>query len=326
MDFIKGINFAPFAPRGVLSSPAALESLDCLLREMRPNTVILTPAGVQKNAQSETIDFTSESTMADEELLALIRRIHARNVRVILKPTVNCLDGTWRAHIHFFDNDVPGEPQWGNWFSSYMAFQAHYARIAEREGCEMFIPGCEMVMSERREKEWRMLIAGLRTVYSGPIAYNCDKYQEDQVRWWDCVDVIASSGYYPLDSWETQLDRIERVVRRYDKPFFFAELGCMATQGSSLRPNDWTLAGGHAPQEQAAWYRAMFSSALKRDWVRGFAFWDWSAAAFTKPDRGYNLRGTPALSLIRQAYHSLSDEEGGSPCRSSMTSSAAAFI
>jgi len=81
MDFIKGINFAPFAPRGVLSSPAALESLDCLLREMRPNTVILTPAGVQKNAQSETIDFTSESTMADEELLALIRRIHARNVR-----------------------------------------------------------------------------------------------------------------------------------------------------------------------------------------------------------------------------------------------------
>ena len=29
-------------------------------------------------------------------------------------------------------------------------------------------------------------------------SYNCDKYGEDHVNWWDAVDCIASSGYYPL--------------------------------------------------------------------------------------------------------------------------------
>ena len=302
MDFIKGINFAAFAPRGVLSSPEADESLTALLADMRPNTVILTPQGVQATAHSEEVDFTSAHTAGDAELVAVIRRLHAQGVRVILKPTVNCLDGTWHAYINFFDSDVPCEPKWSNWFASYTAFQLHYAQIAERERCEMFIPVCEMVMSDRREAEWRALIARLRTAYSGPIAYNCDKYQEDQVRWWDCVDVIASSGYYPSDDWEAQLDRIERVVHRFGKPFFFAELGCMAARGSAKRPNDWTLCGEYAPQEQADWYRTMLEHTLQRDWVGGFAFWDWSAAPRDAQKSGYDLRDMPALSVIRDAY------------------------
>ena len=305
MDLIKGINFAPFAPRGALSTPEAAESLDALLSDMAPNTVILSPGGVQKTAHSETVSFTSAHTMTDAELIAVIRRLHARGIRVLLKPTVNCLDGTWRAYISFFDEDVPGEPAWSRWFASYTDFQLHYARIAADEGCEMLLPDCEMVMSEHRETEWRALIARLRAVYPGPIGYNCDKYQEDRVTWWDCVDVIASSGYYPIGDWEAQLDRIERVVQRYGKPFFFAELGCMAAQGSSLRPNDWTLSDAFAPQEQAAWYRAMFDSALRRSWVGGFAFWDWQARPAAERDCGYNLRGTQALRVVSEIYRSL---------------------
>ena len=44
--------------------------------------------------------------------------------------------------------------------------------------------------------------------YYGLMSYNTDKYQEDHVSWWDCVDVISSSGYYPIDQWEQELDRI----------------------------------------------------------------------------------------------------------------------
>ena len=46
--------------------------------------------------------------------------------------------------------------------------------------------------------------------YYGLMSYNTDKYQEDHVSWWDCVDVISSSGYYPIDQWEQELDRIEK--------------------------------------------------------------------------------------------------------------------
>ena len=57
----------------------------------------------------------------------------------------------------------------------------------------------------------------------GLVSYNTDKYQEDHVSWWDCVDVISSSGYYPIDQWEQELDCIEKTVLKYRKPFFFAE-------------------------------------------------------------------------------------------------------
>lgn len=134
MNFIKGINFATFAKRGALSTAAAMQSLDAMVEGLSPNMVFLTPAGVQATAQSEHIDLTTGHTMSDDELIATIRRIHGMGLQVALKPTVNCLNGTWRAHINFFDVDVPCEPKWRNWFASYTAFQTHYAAIAEREG------------------------------------------------------------------------------------------------------------------------------------------------------------------------------------------------
>lgn len=300
MEFIRGVNFAPFAPRGALTTRQAQESLEALPRELAANTVFLCPCGVQRTAHSTQVDFSSERTTGDEELAQAIRRAHALGMRVALKPTVNCLDGVWRAHVCFFDHDVPGEPTWGEWFASYTAFQQHFARIAQREGAEWFLPGCEMVMAERREDEWRALIAALRAEYGGQIAYNCDKYQEDRVHWWDCLDAIASSGYYPLGDWEQELARIEAVSLRFGKPFFFAEMGCMATSGASARPNDWSREGEYAPGEQLAWYEEMLSQLHAHPFVRGYALWDWQPRPPISGERGYNLRGTQACALLAQ--------------------------
>ena len=151
MKFIKGITFAAFAGRGVLSQKEAYASFDVLVEHTNADFVILVPAGYQETAQSEKIDFTSPGTIGDEELIDLIHYAHTKGIRVALKPTVNCSNGTWRAHINFFDEDVPCEPKWSNWFAAYTEFQLHYAKIAQQTGCEMFIPGCEMVQSERRE-------------------------------------------------------------------------------------------------------------------------------------------------------------------------------
>lgn len=164
---------------------------------------------------------------------------------------MNCKDGTWRAFISFFKHDVLCEPKWENWFASYKEFQTHYARIAEEEQCDIFIAGCEMVMTEHREKQWREVIASIRKEYHGLVSYNTDKYQEDHVSWWDCVDVISSSGYYPIDQWEQELDRIEKTVLKYRKPFFFAEAGCMSRKGSGMVPNNWELQGELRLEEQS---------------------------------------------------------------------------
>lgn len=303
---IKAVTFGPFAMRGNLMGDDAKRSIDEAIKCLNINTILLAPAAMQKNAQSEEIDFLSEFTSSDKELIEIIEYAHSKGINVFLKPTVNCKDGTWRAHINFFDVDVPCEPKWSNWFSSYTTFQLHYAEIAEKTGCEMFLPGCEMVNSDRREAEWRKLISDIREVYSGPISYNCDKYQEGNVKWWDAVDYISSSGYYPIDKWDEQLDRIEEVVKKYNKPFFFAECGCMSTEGSSYLPNDWGLPGEMNEKEQADWYREMFRACKNRDFIKGHVIWSWTEKLYSaeeaKTERFYDIYKKEAMDVVSNEW------------------------
>lgn len=310
MDFIKGITFAPFCPRGSFLTKEAYKSLDNLIAGTGANFITLVPNALQETAQSEEIIFTGKATLGDDELTKIIEYIHKAGLKVALKPTVNCKNGTWRAHINFFDKDVHCEPKWSNWFCSYTDFQLHFAELAQKTGCEMFIAGCEMVMSERRSSEWRKLISDIRGVYDGPVTYNTDKYQEDCVTWWDCVDYICSSGYYPINDWEKELDRIEAVVDKFQKPFFFAECGCMSVKGSSLVPNDWTITGEPALEEQADWYTSMFEACKKRSFVGGFSLWDWGAKQYplykANTHRGYDIYGKPAQTVVKKYYDSFS--------------------
>lgn len=309
MEYIKGITFAPFARKGALEKKETKESLNNLIERTGADFIILVPNGLQDHAQSEIIDYKSDASMDDAELIDFITYAKSKGLKVALKPTANCKNGTWRAHINFFDEDVPCEPKWGNWFASYTEFQMHYAEIAEKCNCEMFIAGCEMVQSERREAEWRKLIADIRTVYGGLVSYNTDKYQEHNVKWWDAVDVISSSGYYPINDWENQLDRIEKVVKKYDKPFFFAECGCMSTEKANLVPNDWSVKGSVDLQGQADWYHTMFESCRKRDWVKGFAVWDWAGNQYSLSGAashgGYDIYGKPAEKVVKAFYGSI---------------------
>lgn len=288
MDYVKGITFAPFAHRGTFETESAKQSLRIMCERTGANTVVLVPAGIQETPQSVNIDYRSVQTPGDDELEQMIRYAKRLGLKVFLKPTVNCKNGVWRAYINFFDEDVPCEPKWSEWFRAYTEFQLHYAVIAERTGCEMFIAGCEMVMTERREQEWRKLIKEIKSVYHGPVSYNTDKYQEHHVAWWDCVDVISSSGYYPADDWENQLDRIQRTVKKYQKPFFFAEVGCMSTEGSKYIPNNWELKGGVDLEGQAQWYEEAFASMEKRDWLCGAVLWSWNQELYTAEEAKVN--------------------------------------
>ena len=116
-----------------------------------------------------------------------------------------------------------------------------------------------------RSAEWRQTIAEIRSVFKGLVSYNTDKYQEHNVTWWDCVDVISSSGYYPIEDWERQLDRIEAVAAKYQKPFFFAEAGCMSVAGSKHVPNGYKGQGVVYDRECCLMYKEEIDKLLGED-------------------------------------------------------------
>lgn len=307
-EYIAGVTWGFSGVRGTWKTDEAERSLELMSSVTGANWTAIAISTLQATAHTTEIPYWENPTVTDDEVKWAITKAKALQLKVCLKPIVNCADGTWRAHINFFDKDVPCEPKWSEWFSSYTNFILHYAAIAEEYNCEMFCIGCELVQTDRREAEWRTLINEVRKVYSGIVTYNCDKYQEDNVTWWDALDVISSSGYYPESDWDNQLDRIERVVKAHHKPFFFMEAGCPSRSGSAAIPNDWTLQGEPDQEEQSRFYRAMFSSCENRDWVQGFMLWDWPTHLYPIQEAAQNddycMYGKQAAKIINEYFTS----------------------
>lgn len=101
IPYINGITYAPFAPAGNMAEESARQSFRLMKERTNANFVIFVPGGLQDMPQSERIDYTSDRTMTDSELKQMIDYAHTLGLRVALKPTVNCRNGIWRAHINF---------------------------------------------------------------------------------------------------------------------------------------------------------------------------------------------------------------------------------
>lgn len=286
----------------------AKEQIDAMIGKCAINTVVITFTALQEHCYSTVIDWKGTHIFSDDQIMQLIRYARSREQKIVLKPMLNVRDGYWRAYIRFFDVDVPCEPKWRDWFDSYTRYMMHYAELCEKEAVDMLIIGCELVGTDHREKEWRDLIAGIRQVYSGMLTYNCDKYQEHNVAWWDAVDVISSSGYYPIDDWHRQLQRIEAVVKKFNKPFFFAEAGCQATAGCATVPNDGSHIGKRPadPGEQNRFYKTMFEKCEPLEWHYGYSLWDWPMNAGQRNPlgrtAGYWVVDKPAEGTIKHYY------------------------
>lgn len=306
-DFIKGFTFRLCENAGGRFDITQIKaSMETLKESTALDTAIIAIGALQDTPHSEEIDYTGGHMPSDEILEEVIAYAGELGLRVILKPMLNCRNGVWRAFINFFDKDVPCEPKWSVWFENYTKYMLHYAAIAEKTGCEMLMIGCELVMAERQEKYWRALIEKVRLVYHGLLTYNTDKYQEEMVTWWDALDVISSSGYYPIDKWDENFRRIKAVADAFDKPFFFAECGIPCRTGSSAVPNDWTFEGPLDLEEQSRYYAKMFEEGEKRPWLKGYVCWDWVSNYLEYPiiNDGYSVYGKPACQVIKDFYAS----------------------
>lgn len=306
MEFIKGISFTSFGNvRGDYANADTKLSIKTAKETLGLTHITLCFLAYQETAHSEEIDYFGPTTPDFEEVKELVEYAKSLDLKVILKPMLDCKDGTWRAHINFFDIDVPCEPKWPVWFENYTRYIVDYAKVAEESGCEMLVIGTEMVQTERRSSDWAYLINEVRKVYSGLITYNTDKYQEDNVDWWKHVDVISASGYYPIDDIADQIHRIEQFVKKYDKPYFFAECGCPSRVGSKHNPNDWQFEGDYSEEEQAEWWNEFFKHTINKKWLYGYTPWSWSHTTIPgkEKDDGYDVYEKLASEIIRENYN-----------------------
>ena len=334
--FIKGFSWGWTGWRGQYSGSGPAESMK-KLAQTGANYVCIS-FGVEMEKPDEPKIFWADKNprmVTDEEIRRAISLARQNNLKVILKPVVNVRDGTWRAQIKFNTPfGTEDRKAWDKWWADFRQMLLHYAKIAEETNCEMLCLGCEMGSTEKFEGRWRSLIAEIRQVYSGVLTYDVNHGMENNVKWWDALDIISLSAYYPVGTddvlialkddlskvppsdtslealkrrWKQYKERLRKLSKKYDRPIFFIELGVCSAQGFSAAP--WTH---HQPgaiydaDEQKRYYQATIETFWDEPWFIGFTWWAWPPNLYSleeaKTHTGFCIYGKPAEQVVRQWY------------------------
>lgn len=323
---IKGYTYGYNSRRGMYTDPRAVKSRE-LLADIGVNWVCLAFSVRQKTFSSTEILYDYARNLSDLEIISTIQDFHSKGIKVCLKPMIDTEDGVWRALIDFPDTNMMGKDiYWDKWFAAYRAYLVHYAEIAAFTGCEMFCLGCEMLGTERKEKHWRETVTAVKGVYTGKLVYNTNHGKEEVAKWYDMIDYIGTSAYYPVASkvdesapkvtsvedmtaeWQKIADRLEGVSRRIGKPILFMEIGCRSAAGCASMPWDFTHRDlPFSEEEQADFYESSLSVMSGRDWFAGYFWWDWSTFIYDDretagSDVGFNIHLKKAEEVVKKWY------------------------
>jgi hypothetical protein len=243
----------------------------------------------------------------DESISEAAARAHALGMKVGLVP-------------HLWSHGWPGALKytpsgWTRFHERYRAFALHYALLADRERIEGFSVGHELASSTARDPQaWRTLIASVRGIYPGTLAYVANWDEVALVPFWDLLDVVAVSFYAPLAKQPTRdpgtlragaaraLAALEVVARRTGRPVLLAEVGYAPDPDAAVRP--WEEGRGPAdPASQRACYEALVAALDGRDWIAGTLWWKWpsSGTGGGPADPSFTPLGKPAEDVMRGA-------------------------
>lgn len=282
---------------------AAVAQLDAW-RATGGRTVVVVPTWYQDNVNSTVIRPHPARSPSDAAVSAFIVEARKRKMRVILKPHVDILDGTWRGNIR------PSAEKRAAWFASYRNFIYHWAEVAP-VNLESFVIGTELGGVSAHTSSWRTIIAGVRerlpsTVTPLTYAANWDEYRA--VGFWDALASISIDAYFPLSApngattaqlhtaWQRWYEEINAFRTSVGKPVRFGELGYQAVVGTHRTP--WWTSGATSEQAQERAYRAALCRWRAVPWLLSIYWWDWNTT---------NYRGNLFSAQDRLAHTTLTD-------------------
>jgi hypothetical protein len=253
---------------------------------------------------SDAVERKLLKTVDDNLLRNAMRQARAKGMRVALMPkfaTAGPGRG-WRGDF------VPqnGEVFW----ASYRKMINHYAEIAREEGASLFFVGSEMAALDTHEAQWRRVIAEVRSRFKGFLSYNenQDATRPTRVRFWDALDIVATTGYFPLngvpspqvstlvEGWKRSgLPKLVDMHHRTGKPVMIGEIGYMATSYVGKAPYDGTEYD-YRPEMQLNAYQALLQTMYQYSWYAGEFWWSWNGNEYRTP------KDKPAEDLLRAWY------------------------
>ncbi len=326
--FFKGMTFGFYARNGYFSSEEAKIQVD-KMAALGIEWVCLVSTVLQEEMMSTRQFRDFEMTPADDELRDIAAYMHSKGMKVMLRPMIECWDGTQRCHINFPDDKeiMPGKPMtyWKRWFDNYIFLTRHYARLATRSGCESYCLDSELNNTVRQNEHWLRVVEVARQEFKGHLTTSMintpqfiEQVRENPNHWFFALDSVGSSMYAPAaDKAGTSIDDMVKFLQPivaynkafadvYKKPFYFGECGCCATAGATTLPYFWANGGGYDGKEQANYMEAVIKAFGVEDWWLGMFWWKWDEQNYRPQfhddpagDKGFTIDGKPASQVMK---------------------------
>lgn len=248
-------------------------------------------------------------------VITSIELAHEANLKVMIKPQVY-LPGSWPGALEFSE-----EAQWEIWERDYENYILTMARLADSMQVAMFCIGTEFDKSAvQRRQFWQELIRKVRSIYKGKLTYsaNWDNYKD--IPFWQELDYIGISAYFPLvneatpsvedlrKAWQPYIQQISKLACKVNKPVLFIEYGYLSVDRCAY--NTWELEAkvNQLPineQAQANAIRALLEELKLQDWWAGGFIWKWfpnGAGGEGYDDRDYTPQHKEAEEILRDCY------------------------
>ena len=244
------------------------------------------------------------ATLSDADLEAAIASARSVGMRVVLTPKVfcpSCRQASWRGILTPRDQAA--------FFLSYRSMIRHYAELAQRNNVWLFFIGSEYNTLQGAADQWRLVARDVRSLFAGHIGYEVNWDVWNQVGFWDAVDVVGISAYFPLTDaqhptvdelkagWiqssdarflgQTWLGDLTSLATSTGKPILFGEIGYPTWTFAAREPFEPNRKH-RAPddQGQAAGFQAALETFENQPWWLGAIWWEWKdTGAFTFRDR-----------------------------------------
>ncbi len=310
-ELICGTNFGFMAKRGYYTQPEVLKQPE-LMRKSGINWTTLNMNFCQNTFYSDKVYLDFEFSTGEIELREITKRLHDNGIRVLFKPCLTALDGSWMGMVRFPTRDQQQQIQgvdndyWGKWFRSFTESAKYFADLAEKIGMDSLIIGAEYFGTEGQNEHWEQVIDEVRRLYSQPITYEFTPASRKNydLNWFEKLDYLSYSYYppackpniHPLDAasnagartnpdlsvedmqkyLESRKEKIDSICKRFDnKPIAFTEYGVRSAHGCVMQPFNFLWDTDYDGEEQANYMEASFRTFWELPQWMGFFWWKW---------------------------------------------------
>jgi len=296
---LAAIGASPTSPRaaadggqvqGVAIDPKSFTTDYARLARMGTNTLYL---DIYYEADSPNANSVHPfgSTVDDVTLMTDIKTATGDGLQVFLMPKVWC-NGCkygWRGDLE------PSDPH--AFMQSYTQMVLKYAQLGQQNGVSLLFLGSEMNHLQAYPGDWRAMATAERGMFHGLITYQPNWDHNQDVSFWDALDLVTVSAYYPLTptaqpsvaevknawhssavpGWKGQnwFAQLQGLANSTGKRVLIGEVGYRSSTTAAEYPwDEWDPATADQTTQANA-YQALLETFSPQPWWAGVIWWQW---------------------------------------------------